>query len=231
MAVSKGKRILLLPLVGLLCFVLAGSLIRHFAGRWESGLPTTVAGPAPSEHLSVSEVSEGDSSSTVPVSTTTPKPPAQWVVYVTGAVRSPGVYHLPPDSRAYHLVESAGGLTPRADPVAVNLAAPLADGIHLHVPAKEALPGVVGVGRSAGERASSKGRAPSEQPITSRPVNLNQADKTDLMALPGVGPVTAGRILDYRRKEGAFRSVDELLKVRGIGPRKLEVLRPLVTVR
>ncbi len=232
---SKRKTMVILPLVGILCFILAGALIRHFAGHWENSPPTTVAGPAPSA-VSVAETSSPASASPSAVSVSKPKPPEEWVVYVTGAVRSPGVYHLPPNSRVYHLVDSAGGFTSRADPTAVNLAAPLADAFHLHVPDRE-LPSQTAsvrekadVAKTSVKRASSR-QVSSARPSSSQPMDLNKADKTALMALPGVGPVIAGRIVEYRQKEGAFRSVEELLKVRGIGPRKLEDIRPLVTVR
>jgi competence protein ComEA len=108
-------------------------------------------------------------------------------------------------------VTRAGGATPKADLAAVNLAAPLADGMQIVVPRRAA------VGAAAAAGGSPAG-----------PVRLNTATLEDLDALPGVGPVTAQKILDYREQHGAFTSVDELDAVPGIGPARLEELRELV---
>lgn len=138
------------------------------------------------------------------------------VVDVVGAVRSPGLYRLPGGSRIADAVERAGGATRKADLAQVNLAAPLADGEQVVVPARGA--GAVAA-PSAGAGA---GGAPSA------PIQLSTATLEQLETLPGVGPVTAQKILDYRTKHGAFSSVDALDAVPGIGPKRLEQLRDLV---
>jgi competence protein ComEA len=131
------------------------------------------------------------------------------VVDVVGAVRRPGLYRLPQGSRIADAVARAGGATRRADLALVNLAAPVADGVQIAVPARTPA--------AAGGAAAAAG-----------PVHLNSATLTDLDALPGVGPVTAQKILDYRQQHGAFANVDELDAIPGIGPARLEQLRDLV---
>jgi len=135
------------------------------------------------------------------------------VVDVVGAVRRPGLYRLPAAARIADAVERAGGPTKKADLEQVNLAAPLADGEQVVVPRRTSSPG---------------GAGPAAEPGARGPVQLSTATLEQLDALPGVGPVTAQKILDYRAKHGAFRSVDELDAVPGIGPARLDQLRDLV---
>ena len=134
---------------------------------------------------------------------------ARLVVHVVGAVRRPGLYRLPQGARIADAVERAAGATRRADLSLINLAAPLADGMQVVVPAR-ARPG-------AGGDASAAAAA--------GPVHLNTATLEELDTLPGVGPVTAQKILDYRQQHGAFASIDELDAIPGIGPARLEQLR------
>ena len=151
----------------------------------------------------------------LPPPSAAPGPAPALVVHVVGAVRQPGLYRLAPGKRIFDAVTRAGGLTPRADAAQINLAAPLADGEQVVVPARTA---------SAGARGSPSGGAPG----TAGPVHLNTASVEELDALPGVGPVTAQKIVDYRTAHGAFTSVDELDAIPGIGPARLGDLRELV---
>jgi competence protein ComEA len=140
------------------------------------------------------------------------------VVHVVGAVRQAGLYRLPFGSRVADALRRAGGPTARADTQLVNLAAPVVDGQQVVVPRRQAAgdggvaPGTPGVGGQAGG-----------------PVHLSTATLAELDALPGVGPVTAQKIIDYRTAHGAFTSVDELDAIPGIGVARLEQLRDLVT--
>jgi competence protein ComEA len=143
-----------------------------------------------------------------------PTPPEQVVVDVVGAVRRPGLYELPGGSRVDDAVRKAGGAKPRAALEQVNLAAPVADGAQIVVPVRA--------------RPGSPTAEPLPDAAPATPVHLNTATLEELDGLPGVGPVTAQRILDYRQEHGAFRSVDELDAVPGIGPARLEQLRELV---
>ena len=140
------------------------------------------------------------------------------VVYVVGAVRRPGVYRLAEGMRVEDAVLRAGGTTPRADLIGVNLAAPLVDGEQVLVPAR--LPAAVAAAEGA---AVSGGGA-----VPAGPVQLSVATIEQLDTLPGIGPVTAQKIIDYRTAHGAFRSVDALDDVPGIGPSRVEQLRGLV---
>jgi competence protein ComEA len=134
-----------------------------------------------------------------------------FVVHVVGAVRRPGLYRLPIDARIADAVRRAGGATRRADLALVNLAAPLADGTQVVVPRRVEQTG----GTAAG----------ADPAAAAGPVHLNTATLEDLDALPGVGPVTAQKIIDFREEHGAFSSVDELDAIPGIGPARLEQLR------
>jgi len=141
------------------------------------------------------------------------------VVDVAGAVARPGLVRLPGGSRVADAIDAVGGLLPTADRDRLNLAAPLVDGQRVYVPAR---------GQDVPPDLSSGGSSPSAN--ADAIVDLNTATVDDLDRLPGVGPATAQAILDYRRQHGRFRTIDELLEVRGIGEAKLNQLRPHVRV-
>jgi competence protein ComEA len=131
------------------------------------------------------------------------------VVHVTGAVRHGGLYRLREGSRVADAIRRAGGPTRKALLSAINLAAPLADGQQVLVPVK-------------GPPGSSAG-------ATGGKVSLATADVAALDELPGIGPVTAQKIVDWRTAHGPFGSVDDLDAIPGIGPARVEQLRDLVT--
>jgi competence protein ComEA len=135
------------------------------------------------------------------------------VVNVVGAVRRPGLYRLSDGARVADAVARAGGATRKAQLELVNLAARVSDGEQIVVPRRGAV-------------AASGGTGPGAVPAG--PVHLNSATLEQLDALPGIGPVTAQKILDFREEHGAFGSVDELDAIPGIGPARLEQLRDLV---
>ena len=137
------------------------------------------------------------------------------VVDVAGAVRHAGLYRLRSGSRIDDAIAAAGGPTAKAQLDSVNLAAPIADGEQIVVPGR----GAVG---SVGASAPAAGSSPSA------PLDLNSATLEQLESLPGIGPVTAQKILDYRRAHGAFHSVAELEGVPGIGPAHMAQLKGLV---
>lgn len=139
-------------------------------------------------------------------------------VDVAGRVRRPGIAVLPPGSRVVDALEEAGGARRGVDLTSLNLARVLVDGeqILVGVAAPSGVAGSVGV----------PGAAAASGPL----VNLNAADQATLEGLPGVGPVTATAILDWRAENGGFTSVEELLEVDGIGDATLADLAPLVTI-
>jgi len=143
------------------------------------------------------------------------EPARELVVHVVGAVLQPGLYRLPEGSRIDDAIAEAGGARPKAALELVNLAAPLADGQQVVVPLRGSVEAAAGGGAAPGALPGGK-------------VRLNTATLEQLDALPGIGPVTAQQILDYRTANGAFRSVDDLDEVPGIGPSRVEQLRDLV---
>ncbi|WP_343242282.1 helix-hairpin-helix domain-containing protein [Streptomyces sp. SID9727] len=143
-------------------------------------------------------------------------PGGQIVVDVSGKVRNPGLRRLPAGSRVDDALTAAGGARPGADLAGLNRARVLMDGEQIVVgvpPAASPAPGVAG---------------PAAEGSGSGPVSLNTATAEQLEGLPGVGPVLAQHIVDYRTQHGGFRSVDELREVNGIGDRRFADLRPRV---
>ncbi len=134
------------------------------------------------------------------------------VVHVVGAVRRAGLFRLPEGSRVADALARAGGPTVRADLSLVNLAAPLADGQQVVVP-----------------RRGPPGSAPAAAPSAGTKVSLAMATVEQLDELPGIGPVTAQKIVDWRATHGPLRSVEDLDAIPGIGPARVEQLRDLVT--
>ncbi len=152
-------------------------------------------------------------------------------VHVVGAVRRPGMYELVAGARVADAVSAAGGLMANAAQAGVNLARVVADGEQITVPtADEFARGAVS-GAPAGGGVGGGPAGPSGAAGGSAQVNINTADATALDTLPGVGPSTAAKIVADREANGPFSSADDLGRVAGIGPKKLEELKPRVCVR
>lgn len=213
--------------------VAVGFAVQHFwAGRPEPvRVPERVTGPVPPV-VAPSARKPGPSNpgpTPSPVAMTMtgsgasgapgPSPGGGIVVDVSGKVRSPGIRRLPPGSRVADALAAAGGVRDGVDVTGLNRARLLMDGEQVVVGVPGAMPGgappAAGSGGSAGAAAGT-------------PVSLGSATVEQLDALPGVGPVLAQHIVDYRAQHGGFRSVDELREVNGIGDRRFEDLRPLV---
>src|SRR5690606_25448972 len=149
-------------------------------------------------------------------------------VYITGAVLRPDVYSLPPGSIVRDLVRLAGDFTDAAAVEAVNLALPLADGMHVHVPAQDEV---------LAEPPVISGPAPQANSLTGDAalpgalVNINTASIAELETLPGIGPALAQKIVDHRAEHGPFATIEAILDVSGIGPAKFEAIRDLITVQ
>ncbi len=136
-------------------------------------------------------------------------------VYLSGQVKNISVVELEDDGtlKLVDAVNAAGGLTEFADADAVNLAAPLTDGQHIHIPTKEIflLPQDISA-------------------ASSDLVNINTADAEKLATLKGIGPALAQRIIDYREQNGAFKTIDEIKNVRGIGDKKFAAFKDKITI-
>jgi competence protein ComEA len=169
-------------------------------GDGESGSGSDVASPAPSQ--------------------------AVILVHVLGAVAAPGVVELPEGARVRDALAAAGGLTPDADPAELNLAAVVGDGCQIIVGTLYAPDGRVvdGLGWSSGSSGSSGSGSSGAK------VNINTANQALLETLPGVGPVTAQKILAWRDAHGKFTAIAELQEIDGIGPKTMAQLEPYVTV-
>ncbi len=194
-------------IAAVLILVLGG---RRLAGRQDAA--PAAATPAVAHHVAASADPAG--ASAVSLSTSA----GSAVVDVAGAVRRPGVYRLRAGARVRDALQHAGGATRRANTAAVNLAAKVTDGQQIVVPER-----AVGIAAAPAPSAGASGA------MAVAPISLNSATLEQLDTLQGVGPSTAQKILDWRTQNGGFASVDDLAQIPGIGPKKLEALRPQVT--
>ena len=165
-------------------------------------------------------------------------------VHVAGAVRRPGVYEVPADGRIIDAVRAAGGASSSADLDAINLAQTLRDTEQVYVPtrtrnsprtsprtAPRLRPTTVPPAVSPAPTGSTA--LPSTEPTApaaKKTVNVNQATASQLEELPGVGEVTARRIISWRQSKGPFATAEDLMKVEGIGPAKFAAMKPFVSV-
>lgn len=140
-------------------------------------------------------------------------------VYVTGAVNKPGMVTLDAGARVADAVSACGGLLPTADFEHVNMAQELKDGQQVKVPEKQ------GAAQKDG-KAGADGKSGAQGGL----ININTADEKELDSLPGVGPSTAKRIIEYRETEGAFQKPEDLKKVKGIGDGKYNKLKDKICV-
>lgn len=148
------------------------------------------------------------------------------VVHVVGAVKSPGVYSLSKGSRVSDAIAASGGAHPDAELATLNLAMQLEDGVKLVVPGKA-------TNAQSTQAPKVQEVTPEPDPVPTPPagapiLSLNSASEAELDTLPGVGPVTARAIIEYRTQMGGFQSVDELVNVKGIGEKKLAKMKPFL---
>lgn len=198
-------------------------VVALFAGIAIGALAVTLSGrnrPAP---IYITPASPTDT----PPPTPTPPPsptPSPIRIHLSGEVRAPDVYEVPAGAILRDAIVAAGGLTDEAAADLINLALPLSAGMHIHVPAINQVNSAPPLVETAPPIAN-----PSEAP-GGQLINLNTATLEELDQLPGIGPATAQKIIDYRQANGPFGTVDEVENVSGIGPAKLEQIRQLVTV-
>jgi competence protein ComEA len=217
--------------VGLLAVMLAVSAVLgvRLAIASATAKPVPVSATSPTSRSTTASTASGDPAlgpGDVPTGSTTAgaaptASPAVVVVDVAGRVRHPLVARLPAGSRVQDALKAAGGALPGSDLVGLNLAALLSDGEQVVVAARGQGSTVNGSGGGGAPGAAGGGGSPTQ-------VDLNTADVTSLDSLPGVGPVLAQRILDWRTAHGHFSSVDELDEVSGIGDKLMAEIRPHV---
>ena len=144
-------------------------------------------------------------------------PPVKKIsVYLSGQVKNISVVELE-DNGSLHIIDAvnkAGGLTDLADTAAINMAEPLTDGQHVHIPTKEIFLQAQNIS------------APTANDL----ININTADADELATLKGIGPALAQRIIDYREQNGGFKSIDEIKNVRGVGEKKFAAFKDKITI-
>jgi competence protein ComEA len=146
------------------------------------------------------------------------------IIHISGAVKNPGVYKLKSIDRVVDAVKIAGGITERANPDAINLAALLKDGQKIIIPYKIFNQVTVESDKNI-EEVYSSSSSPSDQ------ININTADDNTLQSLPGIGPVLSKKIIDYRNQNGLFEVIDDIKDVSGIGEKKFEGIKDLICVQ
>ena len=201
------------PRLDLLLYGGVALLVVAFGVRWLSGRGEQPGGGPPAAHAAEGGVSIA-------------QPAARLVVHVAGAVRRPGVYRLREGARVQDALARAGGPTRKADVDALNLAARLEDGRQVVVPRRARAPAA---GAAAGPAGGGATAGAGTGAVVAGPVSLSTASEAELDALAGVGPATVQKIIEYRTEHGGFGSVEDLGEVPGIGDKRLETLRELVT--
>ncbi|AGV73706.1 helix-hairpin-helix domain-containing protein [Lactococcus cremoris] len=198
------------------CALIAGGIFYIFTNS-----------PKPAETLSVENLSSSSTKSSVSKfnSSSSEKNKNEIMVDLKGAVAKPNVYQISSDERLVDLIRQAGGFTDQADQKSINLSAKLKDEEVIYVPK-------VGESSSSESTDSPTGSSVSNQiSTTSGPkVNINKADLTELQKLTGIGQKKAQDIIDFRMKNGDFKSIEDLGKVSGFGDKTLEKLKDEISI-
>lgn len=147
-----------------------------------------------------------------------PQEASMMTVHICGAVAVPGVFQVPEGSRVNDVLEMAGGFTPKADTISANLAELVTDGQQIVIYEKDA---------SSASPLKSPGVKPAAQPSpeAALPVSINKGSLEALMLLDGIGEKTAQKIIDYRKAQGGFKTIEELKNVPGIGDKKFDAIK------
>jgi competence protein ComEA len=150
-------------------------------------------------------------------------------VHIAGAVKTPGVYQFRVGARINDGVVAAGGATAQADLDSVNLAMLLSEGEQIYIPKRNDKPHIIVQPRFTNSNNSNGSNSSTNSELQIR-ININTATAIELEQLAGVGPSTAKAIIEFREKNGAFKTVEDLLNVHGIGPAKLSEILPQARV-
>ncbi len=198
-------------------------------GKSESGIAASEAGSAPgytAYTVTQSTAPPGSPDMTPgPSHDVTPSPQVLIYIHVDGAVANPGLISLPDGKRVADAIEAAGGLTGSSDISDINLAMRLSDGMKIYVPAKGETAFVITPFPYQGNAHPTDDHS-EENKI----VNINTADKDELMTLSGIGATTADKIIAYRNENGNFVSPEDIMSVSGIGRSKYEAIKDMICV-
>jgi competence protein ComEA len=240
----------LAALLGLISLLIGYTFLRTGSSSGNPGIAIQEAFPQPPAAAPVTAPPGRTASSSAPVlpsdASVSPTPAAEVVVHVAGAVKKPGVYHLPPSARCEDAIKAAGGATAEANTDSINLAAHVVDGDQIYLFTKKEHPEgaapsagssrgtkTSAVGKSAGKAAKSSGsgKAGKLTNPSQGSVNINTASAEELQRLPGVGPAMAERIMTYRQENGKFAAPEDLMQVSGIGEKKFAKMQAFVRVK
>lgn len=156
------------------------------------------------------------------------------VIYVAGAVKNEGIYELDENSRIADCIEKAGGLTDEANIKDINLAYVLEDGMKVYIPKNSEINEVkdeTSTYVSKENGGTNTGTTTSKNTsVKSNKININTATQTELETLPGIGPSTAQKIINYRKENGKFGSIEDIKKVSGIGDSKYSKIKDYITI-
>ena len=165
------------------------------------------------------------------------------IVHISGAVKQEGVVELEENSRIADAIEKVGGLKENAETRKINLAYKLEDGMKIYIPTKEEIKNKEsqevnqenehvygGTKENSSQVSNLQKNSESKETIRNKKVNINKASQEELDSLPGIGPSTADKILEYRKQNGNFKSIEDIKEVSGIGESKFEKIRNMITV-
>ena len=165
------------------------------------------------------------------------------IVHISGAVKQEGVVELEEDSRIADAIEKVGGLKENAEIREINLAYKLEDGMKIYIPTKEEIKNKEsqevnqenehvygGTKENSSQVSNLQKNSESKETIRNKKVNINKASQEELDSLPGIGPSTADKILEYRKQNGNFKNIEDIKEVSGIGEAKFEKIKEMITV-
>ncbi|MBQ9594757.1 MAG: helix-hairpin-helix domain-containing protein [Synergistaceae bacterium] len=249
-------RKIIIPSSGVVLFLITGAIAMFMTSSSpkvrEEPLPQTLPQTKQAAQAQTEEIPESPKPDIEPQQQK--RPGEDWFVYVTGAVHKPGVYKLPDNPRVFHAINAAGGMTLKADQKSLNLAEKIfSDGLHIHVFEKGEREAQEAKAAEKVRQARESVRESQVQPVNVRVpgvqvtqvsgartqtqsqntglVDVNHASEQELTRLKGVGPAIAKRIIEFRKNMGSFKSPEDLLQVRGIGPKTLDKMRSQILIR